>query len=125
MTRTTLLNLTIAAALVVGAGACAKSGMGATVRTDVAARMDSTRPAITECYATQLKLDRKIRGMIVLKFVAAASTGAFSNIEVLRDDLGNDAIRKCVLDQVATLKLETPQKSAISITYPLDFAPVK
>ncbi len=120
--RISLLTIIAASALITG---CAKNGMGANVRTEVTAQMDTTRPAIAACYAKELKLDRKLKGLIVLQFVAAASNGAFSQIEVLRDDLGNGKIRKCVLDQVATLKLPTPQKSAISITYPLDFAPVK
>jgi outer membrane murein-binding lipoprotein Lpp len=104
---------------------CAKSGMGEAVRTDVTARMESARGPITDCYAKALKLDRKLRGMIVLQFTAAAGTGKFEQISVLRDDMNDAMLQKCVIDSVALLKLATPQKSNLSITYPLDFAPTK
>jgi hypothetical protein len=32
-------------------------------------------------------------------------------------------VRKCVLDEVAKLKLEKPQGSRVSISYPIHFAP--
>lgn len=104
---------------------CAKSGMGDAVRTDVNARMESARGQITDCYAKALKLDRKLRGMIVLQFSAAAQTGKFEEIAVLRDDMNDAMLQKCVIDSVGLLKLATPQKTKLSITYPLDFAPTK
>ena len=104
---------------------CAKSGMGDAVRTDVVARMESARGVITDCYAKALKLDRKLRGMIVLQFNAAAQSGKFEQISVVRDDMNDATLQKCVIDSVALLKLETPQKTNLSITYPLDFAPTK
>jgi len=109
----------------VGLAGCSKSGFGENVQKDVIARMESARPSITGCYAEALKIDRKLRGMIVLKFEAAASTGAFTGVQVLRDDMGDPPLQKCVVDAVGSLKLATPQKSKLSITYPLDFAPVK
>jgi hypothetical protein len=104
---------------------CAKSGMGEAVRTDVNARMESARGQITDCYAKALKLDRKLRGMIVLQFDAAADSGKFENINVLRDDMNDQMLQKCVVESVGLLKLATPQKTKLSVTYPLDFAPTK
>ena len=104
---------------------CAKSGMGDAVRTDVVARMESARGQITDCYAKALKLDRKLRGMIVLSFDADADSGKFENINVLRDDMNDQMLQKCVVDSVGLLKLATPQKTKLSVTYPLDFAPTK
>jgi hypothetical protein len=43
----------------------------------------------------------------------------------VRDDVGDPAVTECVLAEVAKLKLATPQKTALAITYPIDFAPTK
>jgi hypothetical protein len=104
---------------------CAHSGMSESVRTDISMRMESARPTLTQCYANELKFDRKITGMMVLQFEAAPSTGQFQAITVVRDDMNNPDLQKCVVGAVETLKLATPQKSKLSITYPLDFAPTK
>jgi hypothetical protein len=104
---------------------CAKSGMSEATRTDVTMRMESVRPTITKCYADQLKLDRKLRGMLVVTFEAAPKTGQFEKVAVVRNDMNDAQIATCMVDAVSTLKLETPQKTKLSVTYPLDFAPTK
>jgi hypothetical protein len=105
--------------------ACTKSGMGEAVRTDITQRMESARPTISDCYKNALRENRKLKGMMVLAFTAAPQTGAFQSIEVTRDDLGSQPLQKCVVDAVGLLKLATPQKTAVSVEYPLDFAPTK
>lgn len=118
MTRTLSLLL-LAAAL----AACSRTGMGDGVRKDVLARMEATRPTITDCYAKALKMNRKLRGMVVVKFTAVPETGAFEQVEVVRDDVGDEVLTKCVVDAVAAQELAAPQKTTVSITYPIDFAP--
>jgi len=104
---------------------CAKSGMGEGVRTDITQRMETVRPTITDCYKAALRDNRKLRGLMVVEFTAAASTGTFTAIQIVRDDLADPGLQKCVADAVGGLKLATPQKAAVSVTYPLDFAPTK
>jgi hypothetical protein len=104
---------------------CARSGLSEATSQDIIARMETARPTITECYAQALKIDRKLRGMIVLRFEAAASSGQFSNVTVLRDDMGDTPLQTCVIEAVTALRLSKPQKSKLAVTYPLDFAPVK
>jgi hypothetical protein len=111
-------------AVVVLAG-CAHSGMSETVRSDINAQMETVKPTITECYAKELKLDRKLRGMMIVTFVAAPKTGAFTDVAIAQDDLRTTTLETCVTDAVKQLKLQTPQKSKVSVTYPLDFAPTK
>ncbi len=111
-------------AAILGA-ACVKNGLGEGVRTDVTKRMESKQSTIADCYHAALKRDRKIRGQMVLAFRAAPTTGKFEQVEIVRDDLQDTALAECVKDAVATLALEAPQKTAVSITYPLDFAPTK
>jgi len=106
-------------------GGCVKNGMGESVRTDVTARMESARGPIQDCYHAALERDRKVRGQIVLAFRAAPATGKFEQVEVVRDELRDAALVECVVGAVAALTLQAPQKTAVSITYPLDFAPTK
>lgn len=106
-------------------GACVKNGMGEGVRTDVTARMESKRGVFVDCYHAALERNRKLRGQMVLSFRSAPSTGKFENVEVVRDDLRDPEMVKCVSEAVVSLALAAPQKTAVSITYPLDFAPNK
>ena len=100
--------------------------MGPNVRTDVTSRMESARGTFADCYHAALERDRKLRGQIVVTFVAAPSTGKFEQVDIVRDDLRDQAMVKCIVDAVAALSLQEPQKTSVSVTaYPLDFAPTK
>lgn len=102
---------------------CAKAGTGPEVRADIQARMETVQPTITSCYADALREDRKLAGLIVLRIVAAPGTGAFADTTIVRDDLRHQALQTCVLEAVTGLTLATPQKTAVTVDYPLDFAP--
>jgi hypothetical protein len=117
MTRFAALALSCFAA---GGGA----GLSGDVRTDISARMTSAQQPIQACYAEALKTNRKLRGTMVLTFAAAPSTGAFTEISVARDDLGDPKLQQCVTGEVGKLKLEKPQSTRIAVSgYPLDFQP--
>jgi hypothetical protein len=122
MSRKILLAGVGCAAMLLG---CAHSGLSGSVHGDITATMETAKPTITACYERQLKLDRKERGMIVVTFTAAPKTGAFQEVAVVQDDMNDKTLEKCVTDAVGALKLPTPQKSKVAITYPLDFAPTK
>lgn len=122
--RTGTITLLAAVALV-GAAGCSKAGMGASVRADVTARMESARDPIVACYASALEKNRKLAGTLVVSFRAAPTSGSFESVQVVRDDVGDPAVTECVLAEIAKLKLATPQKTALAITYPIDFAPTK
>ena len=113
-------------ALVCLAAACGGTGLSADVRTDISARMASAQPPIAACYEAALKGNRKLKGTMVLAFATAPSTGAFTDIAVQRDDLGDQTLQKCVVDEVGKLKLDKPQSTRVSIgAYPINFAPTK
>jgi len=116
-----LAPIVLVAAL--GAAACSKAGMGAGVRTDIAARMQTISAPVQMCYAVALERNRRLKGMMVLSFRAAPSTGQFDQINVVRDEVGDPQVRTCVIEAVGKLKLETPQKTAVTVNYPLDFQP--
>lgn len=107
------------------AASCGGTGLGAETRADISARMATVQQPLERCYQAALQHDRKLQGMIVLAFVAAPSTGEFRDITITHDELNDPAVRKCVLDEVGKLKLEKPQGSRVSISYPIHFAPSK
>ncbi len=118
MFKTTLFTVALALA-----AACGRTGTGGAVRTDITARMQTIQPPIQMCYAVALERNRKLRGMMVVSFRAAPSTGQFDQITVTRDEVGDEQVKKCVVDEVAKLKLAAPQKTAVTVTYPIDFQP--
>jgi hypothetical protein len=107
------------------AAGCGGTGMGAATRADIAARMATTQSPLEACYQAALKSNRKLAGMMVLSFVAAPKTGEFQDITITRDELNDPSMRRCVVEEVGKLKLENPQGSRVSISYPIHFAPTK
>lgn len=105
------------------AGGCSRTGTGAGVRADITARMQSIQAPIQQCYATALQANRRIRGMMVVNFRAAAGSGQFDQVTVGRDEPADDGLRRCVIEQVSQLKLQTPQRTAVTVAYPIRFAP--
>lgn len=122
MTRSLALALIIAAALAAG---CARTGTGAGVRADITARMASAQGPIQQCYADALQRNRKLRGMMVVWFRAASGSGQFGDLNVSRDEPGDQALRQCVLAEVGKLKLEKPQRTSVEVSYPINFQPTK
>lgn len=120
MTRSLALALIIAAALPAG---CARTGTGAGVRADITARMASAQGPIQQCYADALQRNRKLRGMMVVNFRAAPDSGKFENLNVTRDETADAPLRQCVIEQMSTLKLATPQRTGVDISYPIRFQP--
>ena len=103
--------------------ACSRTGTGGAVRTDITARMQTIQQPVQMCYAVALERDRKLKGMMVLSFRAAPKTGQFDQITVTNDEIGDEQVKKCVLDEVGKLKLATPQKTAVTVSYPIEFQP--
>jgi hypothetical protein len=112
----------LAVTLALAAG-CGGTGLGASTRADITARMTSAQQPLESCYQAALQHDRKLQGMIVLAFVAAPQTGQFQEITVTHDELNDAGVRTCVIEQVSKLKLDKPQSSRVSISYPIRFAP--
>ena len=88
-----------------------------------AARMQSITAPVQMCYAVALERNRKLSGMMVLSFRAAPDTGQFDQITIERDEVGDAQVRTCVMEAVSKLKLEKPQKTAVSVSYPIEFQP--
>lgn len=120
--RTVLMGLAAAAMLTLG---CSRAGMGDAVRMDISARMATTEKPIATCYHAALQKNRKLRGRMVVSFTAAPNTGKFTDVAIVSSDLGDKELESCVLTAVGGLTLETPQKTSVAATYPLDFSPVK
>jgi hypothetical protein len=121
MTRLEIIPTLLLAALTLAA--CKSAGMGAETRTDIAAQMKTAEGPIQACYAEALKKNRRIKGTLSLRLTAEASTGQFKNINVLRDEPGDMAVRQCVLAEIGKLKLAKPTSSSVQIDQPIRFAP--
>jgi hypothetical protein len=113
----------IALGTLVIAAACGGSGMGQNVRNDITLRMTSTQGTLATCYERALQEKRKLRGTMWLRFEVEPKTGKFRRVSILRSELQNQGLETCVLDTVATLALAVPQKSTVSVDYPLHFEP--
>jgi len=116
-------SLAISLGVALCAAGCGGAGLGADTRADITARMTSAQPPIAACYQPGLKTNRKRGGTMVVAFASAPSTGQFTDIQVTRDELGDPAVRQCVVDAVGKLKLARPQATRLSISYPIHFAP--
>ncbi len=117
------LALALVAIATLTTAGCSRTGTGGAVRTDIAARMQTIQAPVQMCYAVALERNRRLRGMLVLSFRAAPGTGQFDQIVVTRDEVGDEQVRTCVVDAVGQLKLETPQKTAVTVSYPINFQP--
>ena len=109
--------------LVAAAAGCSGSGMGSAVRSDVSLRMASVQQPISTCYEQALQRNRKLRGRMTLSFHAAPGTGKFSDVRVVESELADPELERCVVGHVGSLTLAQPQKTAIAVSYPLNFTP--
>ena len=115
-----LVSTTAFALLLVGCG----SGIGPGTRKDIASRMSSVKQPLSECYGDAIgRKGARTRGILVLAFKVAPKTGKFEKVEVVRDDIGDDALARCLVDRVATLRLAKPQDVLLAVTYPVSFEP--
>ena len=105
------------------AAACSRSGMGEGVRRDISARMTSAQGSLASCYKTALEERRRLRGIMWLSFDVAAESGKFSNVAITRTEVSNPGLETCVIQTVSGLALAEPQKSVVSVEYPIRFTP--
>ena len=105
------------------AAACSRSGMGDGVRRDISARMASVQAPLADCYKTALEERRRLRGIMWLSFDVAAESGKFSNVAITRTDVESPGLETCVIQTVSGLALAEPQKSVVSVEYPIRFTP--
>jgi len=116
--RTLMLIGTIALA-----AGCGGTGLGKETRSDITTRVEGAKPAISTCYEAALKQDRKLRGRMVISFIAEAKTGKFTKVNIDRNDLPNPELATCVTTEFAKLKLAKPTKTNVAGTYPIEFMP--
>ncbi len=118
-----MTDMKLVLAVVATLAACKSAGMGAETRTDIQARMTATEGPISECYAASLRSNRKIKGMLIIDFIAEASTGQFKNVQFRRDEVNDTALRQCVVAEVEKQKLTKAPSANVQINYPFRFTP--
>ncbi len=117
-----ILGLALAA---LALAACSRSGLGDGVRRDISARMTSAQGTLSGCYEQALQERRKLRGIMWLSFDIAAESGRFSNVAITRNEVPNPGLETCVIQAVSGLALAEPQKSVVSVEYPIRFTPTR
>ena len=103
--------------------ACSRSGLGDGVRRDISAQMATAQRPLSACYQQALQERRKLRGIMWLSFDIAAESGKFSNVAITRTEVSNPGLETCVIQTVSGLTLAEPQKSVVSVEYPIRFTP--
>ena len=121
MIRAVLPGMALGALLL--AAACSRSGMGEGVRRDISARMTSVQEPLSACYKTALEEKRRLRGLMWLSFDVEPQSGKFSNVAITRTEVTNPGLETCVIQTVSGLTLAEPQKSVVSVEYPIRFTP--
>lgn len=122
MTSRNSVSLGFVTAAFVLASGCAGSGFDKAVRKDVESRMTTAQPKFGDCYTDALKRNRKATGTVVVSFVAKANSGKFEDVKVVRSDIGDPQLDKCVIDQISALTLEKPVKNQVLVEYPIAFS---
>src|SRR4051812_20482669 len=100
--------------------AACKSGPDPMIRTNIGAKLDSAKPAITECYQSSLTTNRKLVGMYVAQ-MTVDEQGQFTNVSLRRDEPNDPVLRFCVVQTLAKLRLDKPPGAKIN----LESVPIK
>lgn len=111
---------TLGLGLALGGAGCAS--LSQATRDDVTARMASIQAPLSACFEAALTRNRKLGGTVVVGFVADKETGKFIEVAVKRNDLPDPELERCVIDQVASLKLDKPTGNRVGVEYPIEFA---
>jgi hypothetical protein len=106
--------------LVLAAGGCAKKGMTPEVRNEISAKLATTQEPVQACYARLLTTNRKLRGMVVAQ-AAVQTDGTFGEVTLRRDEPQDPALKFCVVQAIAKLRLDKPPGERIV----LDSIPIK
>jgi hypothetical protein len=114
-------RLGIVICMFVAAGGCRGSGLGDAVRKDVTMQMEGAKPKLRKCYESALLQDSKMKGALLVRFKIEADSGSFSEPEVRRADMDDPVFEGCVLGAIEKLALRTPQKTNVSVDYPVYF----
>ena len=85
--------------------------------------LDGQSESIEKCYRAELESNDKAKGKVVVRFDVEPKTGAFANVEVVKDDTtANKPLQKCVLGAFDGLKLEPADQRKGEATFTWDFA---
>jgi TonB family protein len=105
------------------ASGCGGAGMGASVRHDISARMETVSSPLSSCYKTALEERRRLAGVMWVRFDIEPKSGQFTNVRITRSEIQNQGLESCVVQTVSGLRLEAPQSTVVSVDYPVSFTP--
>jgi len=98
----------------------AVSGTGEIDRTEVEAALESHLGEFQRCYVTALNRLPNAKGVVQLEWTITR-TGAVSDAVVLRSDIADDSLLRCIEEEVRRVRFPAPQEGAVRINYPFVF----
>jgi hypothetical protein len=97
------------------------SQLSTTVRQDIDFQVKSQRRAISKCYKKALKLNKTLKGQMILYFTVNDVDGTFSEVSVGQSSLDDPRLKRCVVKRTSRLKLANAPDKPVRVTYPMKF----
>lgn len=79
-------------------------------------------PAIQRCYEMQLSHSSGLAGRLTVS-MQVEQVGSLSHVEISEDTVGSRALDECVIGNIRSIRLATGPSEAVTVEYPLVFAP--
>jgi hypothetical protein len=96
------------------------SGTGQLERADVEAALERHLAQFQRCYVNALDRNADARGVVRLEWTIARS-GGVSDVVVLRSDIADDTMLRCIDEEVRRVRFPQPVNGAVRVQYPFVF----
>jgi outer membrane biosynthesis protein TonB len=96
------------------------SGTGQLERAEVEAALERHLAQFQRCYVNALDRDAGARGVVRLEWTIARS-GGVSDVVVLRSDIADDTMLRCIDEEVRRVRFPQPVDGAVRVQYPFVF----
>ena len=117
-----MMKIVIAIAMIAGCSGTAR-GLEA-YRTDTQHLLETRNAQIQSCYDGVVKTDAKAAGTVTVQFVVEKKTGEITKATLdAKRTTASQAVGSCVLQAVAGLKLDPPDRHEGQATFTYEFKP--
>lgn len=108
--------------------AAARDGGAALGAEEIRGAIRALTPKLHECYASRLKEQEGLGGVVVAKFtiVAKDGKGTIDEGEIKKSTLGDLRLETCMLHALTTARFPVPRgEGRVTVNYPFRFSPKK
>ena len=96
------------------------SGTGQLERTDVEGALERHLGQFQRCYVDALARNGYARGIVRLEWTITR-IGGVSDVVVLRSDIADDTLLRCLDEEVRRVRFPAPVNGAVRVQYPFVF----